>query len=233
MLTVHDLDVAYGHQQALFGVDLEIGDGEVVTLLGRNGMGKTTTVRAIMGLASIRRGAITLDERRIDRLPSYRIAQLGLGLVPEGRQIFPNLTTEENLLVTARPNAAAARSWGLPDMYRLFPRLQERRSQMARSLSGGEQQMLAIARALLTNPRILLLDEAAEGLAPLIRAEIWEVIETIKTGGTSILVIDKNLKSLLDLATRHYIIEKGAIVWKGSSDELRADRELQSRFLGV
>lgn len=233
MLAVRGLDVAYGHQQALFGVDLDIADGEVVTLLGRNGMGKTTTVRAIMGLATIRAGEITLDGRRIERLPSFRIAQLGLGLVPEGRQVFPNLTTEENLLVSARPAGRDSGGWRLSDMYSLFPRLRERRRQMARSLSGGEQQMLAIARALLTNPRLLLLDEAAEGLAPLIRTEIWEVIGTIKSGGTSILIIDKNLKSLLDLASRHYIIEKGAIVWTGSSEELSGDPQLQSRYLGV
>ncbi|HSH43152.1 MAG TPA: ABC transporter ATP-binding protein [Arenicellales bacterium] len=225
------IDVAYGHQQALFGLSLQIADGEVVTLLGRNGMGKTTTVRAIMGLAAIRGGEIALDGQRIDHLPSHRIARLGLGLVPEGRHIFPNLTTEENLVATAR--GGAAHGWALDDMYRLFPRLKERRNQMARFLSGGEQQMLAIARALLTNPRILLLDEATEGLAPLIRSEIWEVIETIKTGGTSILVIDKDLKALLKLASRHYIIEKGAIAWSGSSEALAADSSLRSRYIGV
>ncbi len=235
MLEVSRLEAAYGPSQVLFGIDLRIGAGEVATLLGRNGMGKTTTVRTIMGLMPPRAGAITFDGRPIAGLPSYKVAKCGLGLVPEGRQIFSNLTVAENLLATARPPAggASSASWTLERVYYLFPRLQERAQNMGNQLSGGEQQMLAIGRALMTNPRLLILDEATEGLAPLIRAEIWRCLASLKAEGQSILVIDKNVDALTKIADRHTIIEKGRVVWTGTSDELRANKNLQHRYLGV
>jgi len=235
MLEVSGLEAAYGASQVLFGIDLRIATGEVATLLGRNGMGKTTTVRAIMGLMPAKAGAIRFDGKPIAGLPSYKVAKCGLGLVPEGRQIFPNLSVEENLLATARPPAtgAAGEPWTLRRVYDLFPRLQERAQNMGNQLSGGEQQMLAIGRALMTNPRLLILDEATEGLAPLIRAEIWRCLAALKAEGQSILVIDKNVDALTKIADRHTIIEKGRVVWTGTSAELRADQNLQHRYLGV
>ncbi|MBM3619086.1 MAG: ABC transporter ATP-binding protein [Alphaproteobacteria bacterium] len=231
MLKVAGLEAAYGDSQVLFGVDLSVGAGEVVTLMGRNGMGKTTTVHAIMGVMPPRAGTVTFDGEPIHGLPSYRIARLGLGLVPEGRQIFPNLTVRENLIATSR--AMGAPTWTLQRVLEFFPRLAERQGNMGNQLSGGEQQMLAIGRALMTNPRLLILDEATEGLAPLVRQEIWSVLGRLKRDGQSILVIDKNVGALLALADHHHIVEKGRVVWAGTSAALAADVELQHRYLGV
>ena len=235
MLDARGLEAAYGASQVLFGVDLRVGAGEVVTLLGRNGMGKTTTVRTIMGLLPLKAGRVTFDGRDIAGMPSYRVAKAGLGLVPEGRQIFPNLTVRENLVATARPptGGASSEGWTLARIYDLFPRLRERADNMGNQLSGGEQQMLAIGRALMTNPRLLILDEATEGLAPLIRAEIWRCLAALKSLGQSILVIDKNVEALTRFADRHTIIEKGRVVWTGTSTDLRTNEELQHRYLGV
>ena len=228
MLEVRDLQTSYGRSQVLFGIDLKIGTKEVVSLLGRNGMGKTTTVRSIMGIARPKAGTITLEGRNLNGLPSYRIAQAGLGLVPEGRQVFPNLTVRENLVATARKG-----SWDQERVFKLFPHLESRQGNYGNQLSGGEQQMLAIGRALMTNPRLLILDEATEGLAPLIRAEIYRSIESLKAEGLSILVIDKDVKALTRVADRHYVLEKGRVVWSGTSAELAADANVQHRYLGV
>ena len=228
MLEVRGLETAYGRSQVLFGVDLEIGNSEVVSLLGRNGMGKTTTVRSVMGITPARSGTIAFQGRPIQKLPSYRIAQSGLGLVPEGRQVFPNLTVRENLVATARKGR-----WNQERIYKLFPHLEARKGNYGNQLSGGEQQMLAIGRALMTNPRLLILDEATEGLAPLIRHEIYRSIERLKAEGLSILVIDKDVKALSRVADRHYVLEKGRVVWSGTSVELAADQNLQHRYLGV
>jgi branched-chain amino acid transport system ATP-binding protein len=229
MLEVRDLETAYGRSQVLFGVNLRIEKGEVVSLLGRNGMGKTTTVRSIMGIARPKAGTISFENRALNNLPSYRIAQAGLGLVPEGRQVFPNLTVRENLVATARGD----KPWSLERVYKLFPHLEARKGNYGNQLSGGEQQMLAIARALMTNPRLLILDEATEGLAPLIRSEIYRSIEQLKAEGLSILVIDKDVKTLTKVADRHYVLEKGRVVWSGTSAELAADKSMQHRYLGV
>ena len=228
MLEIRDLQTAYGRSQVLFGVSLDIRKGEVITLLGRNGMGKTTTVKSIMGITPMKAGAIAFEGKALHGMPSYRIAQAGLGLVPEGRQVFPNLTVRENLVATAR-----GKSWDLERVYGLFPQLKDRQGNYGNQLSGGEQQMLAIARALMTNPKLLILDEATEGLAPLIRHEIYRSIERLKTEGLSILVIDKDVKALSSVADRHYVLEKGRVVWSGSSAELMANAELQHRYLGV
>ena len=208
----------------LFGISLAIAPGEMVTLMGRNGMGKTTTVRSIMGLTPAPAGAIRFAGKQIRGLPSYRVAQLGIGLVPEGRQIFPNLTVRENLVATAANRSGAAEPWTLDKVCELFPRLAERLGNMGNQLSGGEQQMLAIGRALMTNPRLLILDEATEGLAPLIRAEIWQCLTRLKAAGQSILVIDKNVEALIRIADRHYLIERGRVVWTGTSARLRPRR---------
>ncbi len=228
MLEVRDLQTSYGRSQVLFGIDLKIGTKEVVTLLGRNGMGKTTTVRSIMGITPAKAGTIVFHGQEIQRLPSYKVAKAGRGLVPEGRQVFPNLTVRENLVATARKG-----SWNLERVFQLFGHLKERRDNYGNQLSGGEQQMLAIGRALMTNPRLLILDEATEGLAPLIRAEIYRSIERLKADGLSILVIDKDVKALTRVADRHYVLEKGRVVWSGTSAELAADAKLQQRYLGV
>jgi branched-chain amino acid transport system ATP-binding protein len=228
MLEIRDLATAYGRSQVLFGVSLDIRKGEVITLLGRNGMGKTTTVKSIMGITPPKAGAIAFEGKALRGLPSYRIAQAGLGLVPEGRQVFPNLTVRENLVATSRGG-----SWDLERVYGLFPQLKERQGNYGNQLSGGEQQMLAIARALMTNPKLLILDEATEGLAPLIRHEIYRSIERLKAEGLSLLVIDKDVKALSRIADRHYVLEKGRVVWSGSSAELMANAELQHRYLGV
>lgn len=214
MLAVEGLEAAYGDSQILFGVDLAIDHGEVVTLLGRNGMGKTTTIKSIMGLLRPRAGRVTIDGRDLTGAPPYRIAQGGLGLVPEGRQVFPTLTVEENLIATAANRFGTAR-WTLDSVYALFPRLKERRSNMGNQLSGGEQQMLSIGRALMTNPKLVILDEATEGLAPLIRQEIWDCLKQLKREGEAILVIDKNVDALAAFADRHIILEKGKVVWRG------------------
>jgi len=233
MLEVRNLETAYGASQVLFGVSLDIGAREVVTLLGRNGMGKTTTVRSIMGLTPIRAGSITLDGKPLHTLPPYRIARYGLGLVPEGRQIFPNLSVRENLVATASRRPEASVPWTLERVYDLFPVLAARQRHMGNQLSGGEQQMLAIARALMTNPRLLVLDEASEGLAPLLRREIWRVLAYLKTTGQAILLIDKHVAALTRLADRHYILLRGQIVWSGTSAMLQADALLRQRYLGV
>ena len=233
MLRVTEIEASYGTSQVLFGVSLEVGAGEMVSLLGRNGMGKTTTVYTVMGMVPAHAGEIHFEGRSIRDLPSYQVAQAGIGLVPEGRQVFPNLSVDENLLATAANRAGNTDPWRREKVFELFPKLAERRGNMGGQLSGGEQQMLAIARALMTNPRLLILDEATEGLAPLIRAEIWRVMDKLKSAGLAILIIDKNVDTLTRIADRHYIIEKGKVVWRGTSAELRADTEIQHRHLGV
>jgi branched-chain amino acid transport system ATP-binding protein len=233
MLAVDSLEAAYGVSQVLFGVGFRVDAGEVVTLLGRNGMGKTTTVRAIMGILRPKAGTVSFEGRALAGQPAYRVARAGLGLVPEGRQIFPNLTVRENLVATAANRGGRADPWTLEKVFVLFPRLEERRGNLGNQLSGGEQQMLAVARALMTNPRLLILDEATEGLAPLIRADIYRSIESMKAAGLSILVIDKDVKALTRVADRHYVLEKGRVVWSGSSVELAANEDVQHRYLGV
>ena len=233
MLRVRELEGFYGPSQALFGMELAVDAGEVVTLMGRNGMGKTTTVHAIMGVLPHRRGVVEFEGARVDRLPSFRIARLGLGLVPEGRQIFPNLSVRENLLAASANRSGRSNPWTLQRVFEFFPRLAERQRNRGNQLSGGEQQMLAIGRALMTNPKLLILDEATEGLAPLIRQEIWSCLGRLKAEGQAILVIDKNVGTLIGLADRHYIVEKGRVVWSGTSGQLSADTNLQHRYLGV
>jgi len=233
LLEVSNIETCYGLSQVLFGMSLAIAPGEVVTLMGRNGMGKTTTVRSIMGLTAAMTGSIRFGGREIRGLPAYQVAKLGIGLVPEGRQVFPNLTARENLIATAANRSRTAEPWTLDKVCELFPRLAERMANLANQLSGGEQQMLAIGRALMTNPRLLILDEATEGLAPLIRAEIWECLTRLKDAGQSILVIDKNVAALIRIADRHYLIERGKVVWSGSSSELATAPAVQHRYLGV
>ena len=233
LLEVSGIETCYGLSQVLFGLSLAIAPGEVVTLMGRNGMGKTTTVRSLMGLTPAIAGSIRFAGEEIRTLPSYLIAKLGIGLVPEGRQVFPNLTTRENLVATAANRRDVASPWTLEKVCAMFPRLSERLLSMATQLSGGEQQMLAIGRALMTNPRLLVLDEATEGLAPLIRAEIWQCLSRLKAEGQSILVIDKNVEALIRIADRHYIIERGKVAWTGTSGELAAASAVQHRYLGV
>jgi branched-chain amino acid transport system ATP-binding protein len=229
VLALEGVETSYGLSQVLFGVSLTIAPGEMVTLMGRNGMGKTTTVRSIMGLTRARAGSIRFCGSDVRGLPPYAIAKLGIGLVPEGRQIFPNLTVRENLLATA----VDRNGWTLAKIYDLFPRLSERDGNMGNQLSGGEQQMLAVGRALMTNPRLLILDEATEGLAPLVRAEIWRCLAQLKESGLSILVIDKNVGTLIRVADRHFLIERGRVVWSGASRELAATPDIQHRYLGV
>ena len=233
MLQVSDIEASYGDSQVLFGVSFNVAPGEVVALLGRNGMGKTTTIRAVMGILPPRRCEILLKGVAVHGMLPYRMARLGLGLVPEGRQIFPNLTVRENLIATAANRGAAVEPWTLDAVLALFPPLGERLNRPGGFLSGGEQQMLAIGRALLTNPRLLILDEATEGLAPLVRREIWHAIERLKAHGQSILLIDKNVAVLSRIADRHYILEKGRVVWSGSSAELRTAVDVQRRYLGL
>ena len=233
MLEVRSLETAYGRSQVLFKVDLDVKPAEVVTLLGRNGMGKTTTVKSIMGICRPKAGAIAFEGKRLHLLPSYRIAQAGLGLVPEGRQVFPNLTVRENLVATAANRRRAASPWTLERVFELFPSLQARRGNYGNQLSGGEQQMLAIGRALMTNPSLLILDEATEGLAPLVRQGIYGSIERLKAEGLALLVIDKDIKALTRVADRHYILEKGRVVWSGTSAELSASADIKQRYLGV
>lgn len=233
LLTVDAIDTFYGRSQVLFGMSLTIKAGEVVTLMGRNGMGKTTTIRSIMGLTPAARGHIRFRDAEIRGLPSYRVAKVGVGLVPEGRQIFPNLSVKENLIATASNRNGSAEPWTYERVIELFPRLAERAGNMGSQLSGGEQQMLAVGRALMTNPHLLILDEATEGLAPLIRLEIWHCLERLKRAGQSILVVDKNVGALTKLADRHYVIEKGRVVWHGNSAELQAAPDIQHRYLGI
>jgi branched-chain amino acid transport system ATP-binding protein len=233
LLDVDGIETCYGLSQVLFGLSLSIKRGEMVSLMGRNGMGKTTTIRSIMGLTPARAGAIRFAGAEVRSLPSYRIAKLGIGLVPEGRQVFPNLTVRENLIAASANRLGNPEPWTLEKIHALFPRLAERGANMGNQLSGGEQQMLAIGRALMTNPHLLILDEATEGLAPLIRGEIWNCLSMLKARGQSILVIDKNVEHLSRICDRHYIIERGRTVWSGTSGELTAAPELQHRYLGI
>jgi len=233
MLELKNLKTSYGQSQVLFGVDLQVNEREVVTLLGRNGMGKTTTINSIMGMVRARSGEINFEGNQIREWPAHRVAQSGMGLVPEGRQIFPNLNVIENLVATSANRFKNKNPWTLDRVFNLFPSLLERAKNMGNQLSGGEQQMLAIGRALMTNPRLLILDEATEGLAPLVKMEIWECLNDLKTSGQSILVVDKNIEALTHLANRHYIMEKGKIVWSGDSTALIADKKIQHRYLGI
>ncbi|MCZ7660639.1 MAG: ABC transporter ATP-binding protein [Xanthobacteraceae bacterium] len=232
MLSVDRLQAGYGPAQILFDMSFTVASGEVVTLLGRNGMGKSTTIRTLMGLIPARGGAAVFDGMRLTGLPPYRIAQAGIGLVPEGRRVFPTLSVEENLVATAAARFGAPH-WTLARVYEFFPRLAERRANMGNQLSGGEQQMLAIGRALMTNPKLLILDEATEGLAPLLRAEIWGCLGRLKQDGQSILLVDKHLDALTRLADRHVIVEKGHVVWTGTSEALKADPSIRRRWLQV
>jgi branched-chain amino acid transport system ATP-binding protein len=233
LLEVDGIETCYGVSQVLFGMSLIVETGEMVAMMGRNGMGKTTTIRSIMGLTPARSGAIRFNGQEVRKLASFRIAQLGIGLVPEGRQIFPNLSVRENLLAASGNRLGSPDSWTLEKVHALFPRLAERGNNMGDTLSGGEQQMLAIGRALMTNPRLLILDEATEGLAPLIRDEIWRCLSMLKARGQSVLVIDKNIGHLTAIADRHYIIERGRAVWSGTSKQLVAEPDLQHRYLGI
>ena len=233
MLKISGLTTHYGSSQALFGIDLEIGTGEVATLLGRNGMGKSTTINSIMGIVAASGGSITFDGQELVGHASFKTANLGLGLVPEGRQIFPNLTMLENLIATASNHLGVPDPWTTDRVFDLFPELAARKSSMGNLLSGGEQQMLAIGRALMTNPKLLILDEATEGLAPLVRQKIWDALNLVARDNMAILVVDKNLKDLLKIANRNYIIQRGKIVWNGTSDALRQDRDALHNYLGV
>jgi branched-chain amino acid transport system ATP-binding protein len=233
LLEVEGIETCYGLSQVLFGLSLSIKPGEMVSLMGRNGMGKTTTIRSIMGLTPARAGSIRFAGTEVRQLPSYRIAKLGVGLVPEGRQIFPNLTVRENLVAAAADRFGSSNPWTLAAIYVMFPRLAERAGNMGNQLSGGEQQMLAIGRALMTNPKLLILDEATEGLAPLIREEIWNCLSLLKSRGQSILVVDKNVDHLARICDRHTIIERGKTVWSGTSDQLMAEPDLQHKYLGI
>jgi branched-chain amino acid transport system ATP-binding protein len=233
LLRVAGLEAGYGSSKVLSGVDLSVRGGEVATLLGRNGMGKTTTIRAVLGLLPPHAGSIEFLGRRIDGWAPDRIARMGMALVPEGRQIFPNLTVEENLRAFGANRAGSADPWTLRRVYGMFPRLEERRRNMGNQLSGGEQQMLAIGRALMTNPHLLILDEATEGLAPLVREEIWRCLQALSQGGQTILVIDKHVERLIGIARHHTVLERGQVAWRGSSDELAADHALWHRYLGV
>jgi len=232
MLSVERLAASYGPAQVLFDISFSVAEGEVVTLIGRNGMGKTTTIFALMGLLPPEDGKATFDGLSLIGLPPFRIAQAGLGLVPEGRQIFPTLTVEENLVATGATRTGA-KQWTLDRVYGFFPALSERRNHMGNELSGGEQQMLAIGRALMTNPKLLILDEATEGLAPKIRTEIWQCLKRLKQKGQSILIVDKHLEALMRFADRHVVIEKGHVVWTGTSAALAADPSIRQRYLQV
>src|SRR4051812_6025884 len=233
LLEIENIETCYGLSQALFGMSLSVRSGEMVAMMGRNGMGKPTTIRSIMGLTPARAGAIRFAGEDVRKHPSFRIAQLGIGLVPEGRQIFPNLTVRENLVAASANRFGNPDPWTIEKIHALFPRLAERGNNMGSTLSGGEQQMLAIGRALMTNPRLLILDEATEGLAPLIREEIWNCLSMLKARGQSVLVIDKNVELLVRTADRHTIVERGRDVWSGTPEQLIAVPELQHRYLGI
>jgi len=233
MLSIKQLRAHYGTSQALFDINLSIEAGQVATLLGRNGMGKTTTIHSVMGIVKPTGGTVSFEGVSLVGLPSFKIANLGIGLVPEGRQIFPNLTVRENLVATASNHLGLDQPWSSERILAMFPELATRLSSMGNLLSGGEQQMLAIGRALMTNPRLLILDEATEGLAPLVRKRIWEALDNIRQTGLSILVVDKNLKDLMRLADKHHIVQRGEVVWSGSSAALAADRDALSNYLGV
>jgi len=233
MLELENVETFYGTIQALFGMSLRCEAGQVTTLLGRNGMGKTTTVGSIIGTHASRNGKIRFDGVTIRGKPAYEVAQLGIGLVPEGRQIFPNLSVRENLVATAANYSGSDDPWTLDKVLEFFPSLRERLANQGNQLSGGEQQMLAIGRALMLNPRLLILDEATEGLAPLIRQEIWRRLEQLKQSGLTILLIDKNIDEFAHIADRHFIVEKGQVVWQGDSDALSGDAQLKARYLGI
>jgi branched-chain amino acid transport system ATP-binding protein len=233
MLQVTDIETYYGRSQVLFGVSLEVNSGEVITVMGRNGMGKTTLIRSVMGLTPPRSGSIRFRGKELKNQPSYVAARAGIALVPEGRQIFPTLTVRENLIATAANRSGLDNSWTLERVFEMFPILGKRLHAYGRTLSGGEQQMLAIGRALMTNAKLLILDDATEGLAPLICTEIWNCLERLKESGQSILVVDRNLETLIRIADRHYILEKGRFVWSGNSAALAAKPELWRRYLGV
>jgi branched-chain amino acid transport system ATP-binding protein len=236
LLQVNGLEASYGHAQALFGVTFDVNEGEVVTLLGRNGMGRSTTVKCLFGMLPVKSGNMSFLGKATTAMPSHSIARLGMGLVPEGRQIFPNLSVEENLVATARAargDKPVKHPWTLARVYQFFPRLKERRTNLGWQLSGGEQQMLAIGRALMTNPILLVLDEATEGLAPLIREEIWQALATLKHEGMAQIVIDKNVGALVKFADRHYVLEKGKVVWNGDTTALNNAPEVVHQYLGV
>ena len=233
LLEVKDLNSAYGASQVLFGVSLEVRAREVITLIGRNGMGKTTTVKTIMGMLAPMSGTVRMAGKELQGEVSYKVARSGIGLVPEGRHVFPNLTVRENLVATADNRHKATQPWTLDAVYKMFPRLQERERNLGANLSGGEQQILAIGRALMTNPKLLILDEATEGLAPIIRAEIWAGLQRLKEAGLALIVIDKNIGPLSRLADRHYVIEKGRVVWSGSTELLRANPQVLREYVGV
>jgi branched-chain amino acid transport system ATP-binding protein len=233
LLEVRGLDAGYGPSKVLFGLDLSVRQGEVATLLGRNGMGKTTTVKAILGLLPSGAGEIRFRGERIERWTPDRVARAGMAVVPEGRMIFPNLSVEENLVAFSGNRSSAREPWTLERVYAMFPRMLERRRNLGNQLSGGEQQMLAIGRALMTNPHLLILDEATEGLAPLVREEIWQCLHALAAAGQSILVIDKYVERLIALASQHTILERGRVVWQGSSQALDQDHGLWHRYLGV
>ena len=233
LLEMRHVETCYGASQVLFDVSLDVNEGEFATLIGRNGMGKSTTVKTIMGMLAPRHGTVCFAGAQIQGLPSFRVARAGIGLVPEGRQIFPNLTVRENLVATASLRHAGKDPWTLDSVYRMFPPLEERQRNLGSSLSGGEQQMLAIGRALMTNPRLLILDEATEGLAPRVRVEIWRCLKGLKRSGLSLIVIDKNIGPLLSLADRHFILEKGRMVWSGGTVELRSRPDLLREYVGI
>jgi len=233
LLKVAGLQAGYGDTRVLFDVSLTVHPGEVVTLMGRNGMGKTTTSKTVMGLIKPKGGTIEIGGSALGGAPAYVVAQAGLGLVPEGRQVFPTLSVEENLIATAANRIGGEGRWTLRTVYDFFPRLEERQNNLGSQLSGGEQQMLAIGRALMTNPKLLILDEATEGLAPIIRGEIWQCLKSLKEAGQSILIVDKTVSALEKLADRHVILEKGQTVWTGTSPELAADPSLKERYLGA
>ena len=233
LLEVADLEARYDRSQVLHGVSFSLKEGEIITLLGRNGMGKSTSLKCVMGLLPVYKGSIRFAGEAVNAKPAFEVARLGIGLVPEGRQIFPTLTVEENLRATAANRHKLPSPYDLARVYEFFPRLKERRANMGNQLSGGEQQMLAIGRALMTNPKLLILDEATEGLAPLVRADIWRVLGELRKTGMSMIIVDKNLGPLLKLADRHYVIEKGRVVWSGSSQTLQAESAVVEQFLGV
>ena len=233
LLEMNGVDSGYGASQVLFDLSLEVRAREVITLIGRNGMGKTTTVKSIMGMLAPTRGSIRIAGIEMAGQASFKVARVGIGLVPEGRRIFPNLTVRENLVATAENRHASAQPWTLNSVYQMFPRLQERERNLGANLSGGEQQMLAIGRALMANPKLLILDEATEGLAPLVRADIWSCLGRLKEAGLALIVIDKNIGPLLRLADRHYVVEKGRVVWSGDSGMLRASPQVLHEYVGV
>jgi len=233
LLQCRGLEAGYGASQVLFGIDLDLHAGQVMTLLGRNGMGKSTTIKTLVGSLALRQGEMSFGGQATRGMPADAIARLGMAIVPEGRQCFPNLTVREHLVAFADNRNGLRDAWTLERLYGLFPRLRERANNLGNQLSGGEQQMLAIARALSTNPRLLILDEATEGLAPVIREEIWRCLRQLKEAGQTILVVDKYIDRLLGLADHHVVLERGKVVWRGDSAALRADRRIWRDYLGV